>query len=538
MQHEANAPTTNRSKITVNKKGEIQGGGGHAGKKALKKQKAAEKSTNVEEDLREKMLSAILTGINRAVPYTATNDDFFDKHMNTLYRITHSANFNTSIQALLLIQQINSVNQGSQDRFYRVLYESLLDQRLLTSSKQALYLNLLFRALRSDLHLNRVKAFVKRLLQVIAMHQPPLVCGVLYLLRELEKTFPALTMLIDRAEQDASDDEETFRDVDDGDEEFPKAPKDLTSSIANKKKYDPRRRDPVHANAFDSALWELPAFITHYHPSVSLFAKSLLSHDPMPPKPDLQQNTLISFLDRFVYKHPKLHSNAKTKGASIMQPLSSGDDGNVFLPAASRATNKGQPVNSDAFWRQEVKEVGAHEVFFHKYFRAVKSKEEKKREKKVKKSKAGQDDVGSGSDEEEEAEIWKALVDSRPEIEGDDSDVDMDFSDDEELAAALDGNDSELSELGDGSLSDDEWIDDTFNDDHALSGSEGDHDRLSGTLEESMEGTNARGKAKNAGMESVLDRKSKKRKLKGLPTFASADDYAEMLADGSHEDGG
>lgn len=61
--------------IKINQKGEVQGGGGPAGKAARRKAAQKEKGTTVEEDLRERMLSAVLTGVNRAVPYTNTADD-------------------------------------------------------------------------------------------------------------------------------------------------------------------------------------------------------------------------------------------------------------------------------------------------------------------------------------------------------------------------------------------------------------------------------------------------------------------------------
>ncbi|KAL8945495.1 MAG: hypothetical protein Q9183_008069, partial [Haloplaca sp. 2 TL-2023] len=194
--------------IKINQKGEIQGGGGPAGKAARRKAASKEKATAVEDDLREKMLSAVLTGVNRAVPYTNTSDESFEKHLDTLFQITHSSNFNTSIQALMLIQQLHGTHQSAVDRYYRTLYESLLDPRLLTSSKQALYLNLLFKSLRSDLNIQRVKAFTKRLLQVLSMHQPSFACGALYMLRELEGIFPTLTPFIDDPEANESDEEE------------------------------------------------------------------------------------------------------------------------------------------------------------------------------------------------------------------------------------------------------------------------------------------------------------------------------------------
>lgn len=58
----------------LNSKGEVQRGGGVSGKRARLKSDA-KKGTNSDEDLGEKMLSAVLTGVNRAIPYTATDDE-------------------------------------------------------------------------------------------------------------------------------------------------------------------------------------------------------------------------------------------------------------------------------------------------------------------------------------------------------------------------------------------------------------------------------------------------------------------------------
>ena len=172
--------------------------------------------------------------------------------MDTLFRITHSSNFNTSIQALMLIEQLSTTKHLAVDRFYRTLYESLLDPRLITSSKHALYLNLLFRALRSDLNIKRVKAFAKRLLQIITLHQPPFICGVLYLIRELEGTFPGLNTLFTDPEFDDEEGEEVIRDVPEEGEDV--APLEKAKGVSEH--YDGRKRDPEHSNADKSCLWE------------------------------------------------------------------------------------------------------------------------------------------------------------------------------------------------------------------------------------------------------------------------------------------
>lgn len=124
----------------------------------------------------------------------------FSKYMDTLFRITHLGTFNTSIQSLSLIFQIGSPSPLSSsssttdsseervktlNRFYRTLYDSLFDNRLMTSSKQAMYLNLLFKALKVDTQLKRVMAFVKRLCQMFGLASVPFLSGALYLLGEV-----------------------------------------------------------------------------------------------------------------------------------------------------------------------------------------------------------------------------------------------------------------------------------------------------------------------------------------------------------------
>lgn len=98
-----------------------------------------------------------------------------NKHIDTLFLITHTSTFNISIQALVLIQQICSSPEGSShtgilDRYYRTLYASLHDPRLATSSKQAMYLNLLFKSIKADvgrLGNERVKALIRRFVQIL-----------------------------------------------------------------------------------------------------------------------------------------------------------------------------------------------------------------------------------------------------------------------------------------------------------------------------------------------------------------------------------
>lgn len=162
------------------------------------------------EDANSRLISAVLTGVNRAMPFAkvdmGSGSELFRKHIDTLFLITHTSTFNISLQALVLILQVitnlpaaapSTSKDGAAsffttliDRFYRTLYSSLTDQRLGTSNKQAMYLNLLFKGLKADKNIERVKAFVRRFIQVLVVGVGgaggvEFVTGGLYLLGEV-----------------------------------------------------------------------------------------------------------------------------------------------------------------------------------------------------------------------------------------------------------------------------------------------------------------------------------------------------------------
>ncbi|PYI12552.1 CBF-domain-containing protein [Aspergillus sclerotiicarbonarius CBS 121057] len=503
------------------------------------------------EEVRDKLTSAVLTGVNRSYPFTSSDTERLSKHIDTLFRITHSANFNTSIQALMLIQQLTSSHQVGADRFYRTLYESLLDPRVATSSKQSLYLNLLFKALKNDLNTRRVKAFVKRIIQVLGLHQPAFICGVFYLIRELEKTFPDLASLFDQPEENDSDDEEVFRDVPDEDDEPPEQP-EVPEQKKPSTQYDPRKRDPEHSNADRTCLWELLPYLSHFHPSVSVNAAHLLDHKPMSGQPDMTLHTLSHFLDRFVYRTPK--ASALTRGSSIMQPLAGSEAKDRLVTAGKQGQHLS--LNSESFWKKKAEDVAAEDVFFHEYFNRIgKGQDKEKAKKKTKDADEDEEDDEGVSDAE--SEIWKALVDSRPDLEaGSEDDLDMD-----DLESAYDQSDDEGEEGGDSEVelnldSDDEMEDveeaavsdveepptktkakkakaakeeESSDDEDPFDMDVSDAEAFVDSDEELPSDVEL-GVAEEEPKDDKQSERKKRRKLKHLPTFASADDYAALLA--------
>ncbi|KAL3491170.1 CBF/Mak21 family-domain-containing protein [Aspergillus germanicus] len=513
----------------------------------VKNQKPNDNSEVQTEEMQDKLVSAVLTGVNRAYPFTSSNTERLSKHIETLFRITHSSNFNTSIQALMLIQQITSTHQVSSDRFYRTLYESLLDPRVATSSKQSLYLNLLFKALKNDVNIRRIKAFVKRIVQVLGLHQPAFICGVFYLIRELEKNFRGLQSLYDQPEDNESDDEEVFRDVPDEDDENQEqapVPEEKPKPLNG---YDPRKRDPEHSNADKTCLWEILPYLSHFHPSVSVNAEHLLEHRTMSGKPDMTIHTLTHFLDRFVYRTPK--ASAGTRGSSLMQPLAGSDAKDRLVTAGKHA--QALPLNSEAFWKKKAEDVSAEDVFFHEYFSRLGKDKEKAQKKKTKKDAVERDEEGDGDLSDAESEIWKALVDSRPELDGAESDDDLDLDDlesaydqsdeaegDDDEVIFNDESDEEMEDLEDeieeevekpaSKSKKSKSKEDEFDDEDPFDMDVSDEEAFVDSDEELPSDVELGG-VELPKDEDKSDRK-KRRKLKHLPTFASADDYAALLA--------
>ncbi|KAG2155206.1 ribosome biogenesis protein [Suillus bovinus] len=506
------------------------------------------------EDAFSKSISAILTGVNRALPYAklGPSDVSLNKHIDTLFLITHTSTFNTSLQALLLIQQISSslshlpessssaLSKSIVDRYYRTLYQSLHDGRLASSSKQTMYLNLLFKSLKADNNSERVKSFVRRFVQVLASGSAggtEFIVGGLYLLGELFSTVPGL------------------RDLSRG------------SHSTSEEQYDPRKRDPQFAHPSASPLFELIPLIHHYHPTVSLHAQQLLSGQPITSNPDLSLNTLSHFLDRFVYKNPK---NVKTKGSSAMQPAASAND-RVGVKLLKGESSGGALPNDEKFLSRPLKDIPVDEVFFHKHFSR---KREKDKNKTAHTGKGDSDAEASDSasdvdtsasqlneaqdtdvvddaerddaedSDAEEADIWKAMQASMPRMAGDeglmvDSDSvasDIDGSDGDEEAEEDEDEDEDDGDSGD----DFSMVEASDNEDllgldevpRGLTEYDGIAGEDGGDGEEQWNGFGSTKKRKQENE----SKREKRKKLRSLPTFASYEDYAKMIEDGPEDD--
>lgn len=467
---------------------------------------AAKTETELVEERSTRLFLALLTGLNRAFPFALLAPQACEQHLETLYRITHSTNFNTLVQALVLIHHVVTQQRLDAGRYFRTLYELLLDARLVTLLKQGIYLNLLYKLLKGDANVPRVLAFVKRILQV-CLHwlNVGAVAGMLYLLMELGKAVPQIRDLT--IEPASRPEEEVVGDA-----------ADATAA------YDSKKRDPAFAHAEHLLLWELGHFLHHFHPTVAIYAQLLVDGTPQP-KPDLGLYTLLHFLDRFVYRNAK--QKTTTKGLSIMQPLGGAHTGSLLVRATNVDTRE-LPANAEDWLARRAKDIKPDEKFFHLYFTSKQNKIRKQGEKEVEET-----------EEMEDGDVWDALVKSRPEVEEGSDDEgfsfdEEDFSEEEEESEeaeeAQEAEEAEESEEAEeAATAADDAGSDAFSDDadDADDASASDSD-IFGINSDEYDSDAAPAAKKRKAEADKADANDKK-KLKALPVFADADDYSQYL---------
>ncbi|KAJ2776226.1 RNA-binding ribosome biosynthesis protein mak21 [Coemansia interrupta] len=509
------------------------------GQKALRraKQEAEAKRAAEERSMDNKLLAAILTGLHRALPYAQIEDSAMDRHVNLVFQMAHAGNFNTVVQALVLLQQVAGRRAALQDRFYRTLYDSLLDTRIEGTSKKTMYLNVLFRALRADGDSERRAAFVRRILQVSLYGQAEFASGALFLVSQVVR--------------------------ESGDAQLQAL---LGSATASEEKeegqaYDALKRDPRYAHALGGRAWEVAMLAQHFHPSVRHSADQLMQGLPVAAIGNLHHHSLAHFLDRFVFRKPKSAAGAQKadgsddsdddvadrafnapsaakptglRGQSLMQPFvyADGPAAGGFL--ASKRTK-------DALIDYDAPGAAPDEQFFHQFFSTKKLRMAGRRQSRKKK------DDGEGGGEIDEDEVWRAMTANMPkagdagsgeddEDEEDDEDVlaalesDVDDDDDDEGSSDKDeaGSDDDDDEGSDGFPNFDDEIGDSDLDSDAdgfpgLSDSDPDDG-----AESEPESASATKKRKDAEPEDAAAAKRGKKKAK-LPLFGSLEDYAHLI---------
>nr|XP_027195187.1 CCAAT/enhancer-binding protein zeta-like [Dermatophagoides pteronyssinus] len=382
-------------------------------------------------EVNSKIMSVLLTGVSRAFPYSKLESDLIEKHLNTFYKLIHYVNRNTAIQTLSLMFQmiLFSENGSLTDRFYSSLYRFLLDTTLDQCNKLNLLLNILYRSMKHDPIIRRVRAFIKRLLQLCLHSSTSFVIAILILIGALMKTKDGFKIDIIPIQMDTKIDE-NFNDDDDDDKDRKKSNGqikswvyvDLKKNNENQNdneddgKYRFDCRNPLYANADQEPCWELFALRNHFHPTVQMFVQKIINNESFEYDGDpLEDFSLKHFLDRFSFKNPKRIENNDQDGQTK-------NLGKIFsrIPKTTTSTST-MNINSKDYINQNEEQIPIDERFIYKFLQQRKSN-------KMEKSKNGDDNDDDESDIESVTSLeFNDLLDNYEQYVGDDS---IDFAKD------------------------------------------------------------------------------------------------------------
>lgn len=332
-----------------------------------------------------KMMAAILSGINRAYKFAKLDAVAVKDHIDSVYKVVHVGSFNTSLNALSLLYQLVGRNEIHADRFYNALYKKLLDPEISTAKKQSMFLNLLYRSLRTDHSIHRLHAFVKRVLQVALYFQANMAAATLYTVSQIlqaRKMTGNILVKWNPGQDEVKEEQEILESEEEEEQQIDlvlsnvQVKKELQKvkikeELPEVKNYDIDARNPLFAGAKNSCYFELSAFARHYHPTVSLFAKTIIDGKPIAYDGNpLEDLSLIRFLDRFVYRNPKKLEDKQVRNKVDPFAFNKG-----YQPKGVKAI----PVNSEAYINAMEGSIPVDEKYlydFMKKYKTFKSKDD------------------------------------------------------------------------------------------------------------------------------------------------------------------
>lgn len=182
------------------------------------------------------------------------------------------------------------------DRYYKSLYELILQKDVLNSRNLKEYLKLVISSCMFDQNTHRCLAILKRLIQTSTLAEPSYICCVLIIVSHVIQNKNQLWKYVDQLK--------------------------LKTEVSEKKStlstvfYDNlNKRDPKYTN--DNSLVELTILLNHYHPTVQKWTKQIIESyksDPIDYEGDpLLDFSLANFLNKFITKNPKVKSSKDKK---------------------------------------------------------------------------------------------------------------------------------------------------------------------------------------------------------------------------------
>ena len=409
-------------------------------KKKVKKLKKIILENKTKDVLNDKFLSLIVKRINILFKYVKHNknqmekiDEIIESKISVLFKLSHSKNLKLSIEILkLLFGIITTQDQNFVSRYFKSLYELISLQPLSSSKHVKEALKLILVSLMFDNNHNRICSFIKRLLEMCLISEPPYIICILIIISQVMRNKNKLWKMMEREQKGV------------------------------KLYYDSTKRDPQFAQGEYSFLNELFLLEKHYHPSVQRMAKfiidnynkDIISYDGDP----LLDFSLINFLEKFMLKNPKIKKEKK----EIKKIENDDDELKKFMKGEEDNKIK---ENAD----NDIKDVNDFEFIdkFNKIYPEITSdknyiKKMKKKEKKMKTEDdvdeiIGNKEFGQNNDDIEMEKFADKVIDDEYKKFG--KDIDDDY-----LGESND-NEEEENDALDNANDDNEEVDDLFSED-------------------------------------------------------------------------
>jgi hypothetical protein len=183
-------------------------------------------------------------------------------------------------------------------------------------------------------------------------------------------------------------------------------------------RFDGFARDPKFCKADFCSCWELTLLSQHFHPSVSLWALHILAGHPIEYAGDpLKDMSVQAFLDRFMFKNPKVSSKKKADAAGTTKAA------RKLMRTYEPPTDRAHAVNSAEFLHKASRNaVAPDELFFYKFFKQKEQLHPKDQDQQ-KKRRVGEDEDDveawdSDASSMSEGEAERAVLEGLEEVEG------------------------------------------------------------------------------------------------------------------------
>ena len=403
-------------------------------KKKIKKLKKLILENKTKDVINDKFLSLIVKRINILFRYVKNQknqmekiNEIIESKISILFKLSHSKNIKLSIEILkLLFGIITSQDQNFVSRYYKSLYELISLNKLSSSKYVKEALKLILISLMFDNNNNRICSFIKRLLEMCLISEPPYIICILIIISQVIRNKNKLWKMIEREQKGV------------------------------KLFYDSTKRDPQFAQGEYSFLNELFLLEKHYHPSVQRMAKfiienynkDIISYNGDP----LLDFSLTNFLEKFMLKNPKIKKEKKE-----IKKIENDDD------ELKKFINEEENINNNI--ENNNKEIDDFEFIdkFNKIYPEITSdknylKKMKKKEKKMKTEEDVDEMIGNQEYNQDDLEIEKY---ADKVIDDEYKKYDKDIDDDDYVDNISDNND----ENEDDNNNENEEVDDLFAED-------------------------------------------------------------------------